>query len=913
MKPSSGTAFFARLCASVVVIITALGYYSHVRAQNGGSTRMVIPLRPLAPLSSVPIPPVFGLDGIIADKNAAAQLGKALFWDMQAGSDDIQACASCHFNAGADSRAINNVNPGQAGGDNSFQLGVPINGSLGPNYHYNGGTSGAGFGGYHDGDFPFHKLSNPNDRNSSVISDLNEVSGSQGVFATKMDRILLAGGTDRGGNPGDVTPGPSPPPAPVGRGHGGDDDNPGDGPGMIRGPHGVSSPEGFAAGNFSLSAPGAGAHSTTVKATTRIGKIRIPDDGGHDGNDNGNNDGNDNGNGAPPAFGPNTRSIEMTTSTPDPVFSFPDPADSTKVINTRKVTGRNTPSAVNAVFNYRNFWDGRAQNTCNGSNPFGARDKASHLLIGDPVDGNLGPAFVSMQNSALCSQALGPILSSVEMSADGRDFRQVGKKLLARKPLNKQLVDPSDSLLGSFSNAPKNGINISYADMVRKAFLPEWWQYAQHACVAADGSTAAMIDPSKGQSCPANTQDYSQMEYNFSLFWGVAIQAYESSLVADQTPFDKYLEQQQTYTLVGDNKSNSYTIQLKPGLTPYTISVIGLNPDFDMSDQDTFAFDDGFGRFTGSGVDGTVDYAAGVITINFEEPPVSTVPIRIAYSVGPTPMTQSQLRGLLIFQTKARCVVCHGGPELSNAAVGTVGPVPLERMVMADLSVRVYDTGFYHIGVRPGAEDGGLAGADPVVSMPLSLGEEMRQRVCNDGSLSVMIPGRPGDGITQAPLGCGDDIARMGFFKTPQLRNVALTAPYFHNGSQLTLEQVVEFYNRGADFNVVSELHIMDPDIEPLGLGLTLQEKQDLVDFLRNGLTDPRTVSQAAPFDHPQLFTPNGHPEGPNGYPVQQDKNHPGQATDQYMEVPATGAKGGKPLPTFLENVLGGVKNVRPN
>ncbi len=258
---------------------------------------------------------------------------------------------------------------------------------------------------------------------------------------------------------------------------------------------------------------------------------------------------------------------------------------------------------------------------------------------------------------------------------------------------------------------------------------------------------------------------------------------------------------------------------------------------------------------------------AGVLVLNFEDPPVSTVPIRISYSVGPTTMTAGELRGLLIFETKGRCIVCHGGPELSNAAVDTVAPVPLERMVMADLSVRIYDTGFYHIGVRPGAEDAGLAGSDPVAGKPLSLGEELRQRVCDDPSLSIMIAGRPGDGITQAPLSCRDDIARTGFFKAPQLRNVALTAPYFHNGSQLTLEQVVEFYNRGADFNVVSELAIMDPDIEPLGLGLTLQEKQDLVDFLRNGLTDPRTVKQSAPFDHPQLLTPNGHPRGAEWLP----------------------------------------------
>ena len=38
-----------------------------------------------------------------------------------------------------------------------------------------------------------------------------------------------------------------------------------------------------------------------------------------------------------------------------------------------------------------------------------------------------------------------------------------------------------------------------------------------------------------------------------------------------------------------------------------------------------------------------------------------------------------------------------------------------------------------------------------------------------------------------------------GAFKTPTLRNVALTAPYFHNGSATTLAEVVAFYNRGGD------------------------------------------------------------------------------------------------------------------
>jgi hypothetical protein len=101
-----------------------------------------------------------------------------------------QACASCHFNAGVDSRAINQVNPGQAGGDNNFQIGVTANGSLGPNYHYKAGATGAGFGGYHDGDFPFRKVADVRDR-FSVISDVNDVSGAQGQFGLTNDRITV--------------------------------------------------------------------------------------------------------------------------------------------------------------------------------------------------------------------------------------------------------------------------------------------------------------------------------------------------------------------------------------------------------------------------------------------------------------------------------------------------------------------------------------------------------------------------------------------------------------------------------------------------------------------------------------------------------------------------------------------------
>jgi hypothetical protein len=280
--------------------------------------------------------------------------------------------------------------------------------------------------------------------------------------------------------------------------------------------------------------------------------------------------------------------------------------------------------------------------------------------------------------------------------------------------------------------------------------------------------------------------------------------------------------------------------------------------------------------------------------------------------VGATPLTTPQLHGLLIFETKAKCVVCHGGPELTNASVSHVSQSPMERMLMGDFSVRVYDSGFYHVGVRPGHEDIGLADKDgiPTSGLPLSDAATAQLSVCAGGTPPI-IPGRPGDGIGTAPLSCTEPISSYGTEKTPGLRNLALTAPYFHNGGQLSLEQVVEFYDRGGDFPLasdeptcpatISEINcLMDPNVQPLGL--TLQEQTDLVDFLRNGLLDGRTLNQAAPFDHPSLTVPNGHAVDANGYPVP-DPNHPGQAQDLYMTIPANGKSGALPLPSFLQNV----------
>lgn len=80
------------------------------------------------------------------------------------------------------------------------------------------------------------------------------------------------------------------------------------------------------------------------------------------------------------------------------------------------------------------------------------------------------------------------------------------------------------------------------------------------------------------------------------------------------------------------------------------------------------------------------------------------------------------------------------------------------------------------------------------------------------------------------------DSTDLGKFKVPGLRNVAITAPYMHNGMFATLEEVLEFYNntRSVIQNPVNQDTLLQ---EPLGL--TEKEMKDVVAFLR-ALTDDR-------------------------------------------------------------------------
>ncbi len=94
------------------------------------------------------------------------------------------------------------------------------------------------------------------------------------------------------------------------------------------------------------------------------------------------------------------------------------------------------------------------------------------------------------------------------------------------------------------------------------------------------------------------------------------------------------------------------------------------------------------------------------------------------------------------------------------------------------------------------------------------------------------IPGQPDD-YGRSEIEGGEPYKRA--FKIPTLRNVALTAPYMHNGRFQTLEEVIDFYANGGGKGQGLELQNLDDKIR--GFKLTEQEKRDLIAFLR-ALTD---------------------------------------------------------------------------
>jgi cytochrome c peroxidase len=611
---------------------------------------------PLTPLSSVAVPMPADIDVYIKDRAAAIKLGKALFWEQQAGSEGT-ACASCHYQAGADGRDRNQV---AMGPDGKFDNGHAVNFQLKLDTH-----------------FPFTKFQDSQNNASPKIRSSNDIVGSQGVFKT-------------------------------------------DFLGLSIGALGVGSVGSFDAG--------------AVRPDATFNRLNI---------------------------------------------------------NTRQVTGRNAPSVINAVFNHRNFWDGRAHNEFNGVNPFGDSDVNARVYETDPVTGEAVSTQVRILDASLASQSVGPLNNSVEMAHAGRNFAQVGKKLRGLKPLALQKVAADDSVLGPDAD-PTKGLTTSYDAMIRAAIQDKWWSGTNKFTVNADGRVVASANG-----------EYSHMEGNFSLIFGLAVMMYEATLVSDQTPYDRYL--------AGDT----------------------------------------------------------------------------------TALSASAVRGITALQTQG-CTNCHTGATLTNAATPVLAidaalqglRVFTEVMPMADTLPSAYDIGYYNIGVRPTAEDLGVGANDPFGN-PLSFSRGVQIG-------TILDPNRPaGQEITATTR-----LAINGAFKTPGLRNVALTGPYMHTGGYATLSQVINNYHRVGDFGRENFVDL-SPDTAMAG-GMTVFQKRDLLQLMLE-MTDPRVEKMSAPFDHPELSIPNGHTlkAGTTSTVINRGD---GAAKDDIKVIPATGKNGGAPLRRFLGN-----------
>ena len=716
---------------------------------GGGAEPLEIP----GPLSSMRVPMPENLFDFIKDEQSAIALGKALFWDVQLGSDGLTACASCHYHAGADHRFRNTLNPGA---DGQFDIG-------GPNH-----TLSAA-------DFPFHKFVDA-EQGDDVLSTSDDVRGSQGVTARDF----------------------------------------------------------------------------------------------------------------------------VSVDSLDPVDAGSDVMDDTFTLdglNTLQVTDRKAPTNIGAVFFDRLFWDGRANNKFNGVNIWGDQDSSDPVLlemvIDNTLNGTLNETSIRLEDAALASQAVGPPLSSTEMSWSGRSWIDIGMKMVHRAPLANQTVDPSDSVLGSLANLDGPGLlpGMTYLDLIAPAIQDRWWA-----------------------STEKTLEGVTQVENNFSMIFGLAVMVYQATLIPDQTPFDSFA--------AGDTAA--LTDEELRGLDIF----IGKGKCIDCHGGSFLAGAVNEDIASGEGSLERMDMAHALsrISVRASSSPVpgqalfnanpwskqvivldSTMRRVMEATIPPGPFCQDSAQDVTVSwepnhnlfgdtSVDGGIRVAVDGCDVSitlEARWGSSGPVLPE----GDLTVRwgsanfrlpspvpsaeaIYDNGFYNIGVTETSQDLGAGDDGPFGPLSLTL---RAQLLGEDHGFSGADP--------TGEVGSLERVAVRGSFKVPTVRNSELTGPYFHNGSMATLDQLVEFYARGG--NSFSE---NEPDLAPdvSGFELAGTDKQDLIAFLK-ALTDHRVRSQSPPFDHPELPLKHGHPSD-RGALIDDGT---GSAVPTVETIAMTGAGGGTDLQDF--------------
>ncbi len=544
-----------------------------------------------------------------------------------------------------------------------------------------------------------------------------------------------------------------------------------------------------------------------------------------------------------------------------------DPVFHVGAKGTRKVEPRNTPTVINAVFNFRNFWDGRANNIFNGSSPWGDRDPDAGVWVYN--NGTVTKERLRLINSALASQASGPPTDNFEMSCNNRTFSDLGRKLLYRKPLEHQNVHWNDSVLGELANSTVNnlqkGLNTYYYQMIMEAFNQKYWGYNGHGPFGSPPPSSA-----------THRLPYMQVEANFAMFFALATQMYQSTLISDDSPFDQSAR---------DENGN-----------PIDLS--------ESAQRGMDLFRDGHCALCHIGPNFT---SSAVVTNS------------ILQKINPP---------------------AFGNPTFHVSTTNVVTHLSLNGGMMFQ------DTGFSGTGVTPDENDPGLGGTDPFGN-PLSYADQYMQllagneseivdpyvadiRPCDLDSPMAIDSDEPhlllfthADGIQsqlQDDIDCFNPAGTLiptidaalaelekpdrkrflsaaeGSFKVPSLRNIELTGPYMHNGGMATLEEVLEFYIRGGNFETDSK--DFAKVFAQVAMRFLPQQREDLLNFLKS-LTDERVRFERAPFDHPELIVLHGHTGNTESIDDVNPINNE-LAADEFLIIPAVGAEGrAEPLLPF--------------
>ncbi|MBL8535594.1 MAG: cytochrome-c peroxidase [Betaproteobacteria bacterium] len=573
-------------------------------------------------------------------------------------------------------------------------------------------------------------------------------------------------------------------------------------------------------------------------------------------------------------FGGGFRTVELADASADDCSRSADPVFHVGSVGARRVIERNAPSVINAVFNYRNFWDGRANNTFNGSSPWGDRDRTAGVWV-KQASGTVAKLRLRLSNSALASQALAPPVSATEMSCANRSLADLGRKLMWRRPLESQRVHASDSVLGplaySTGNALLPGLKTYYVTLIREAFNQKFWSSGGRGPFGSPKPTGSGDVP----------LPYNQFEANFGMFFALALQVYQSTLVSDDSPFDRSRR---------DAEGNP--VDLSPGairgmqhfrtahcnlchIGPlFTSAAVETNAALVRSNPMAF----GTETFTVSTTRNVIGRTPAIKGTGFVDTGFAATGV-VEDTWDPGLAGKDAFGNPLSFAEQYLQYLVGNRTAVVDPVVMTVRPCDLQVPIAFNLPIP-HPLIFTQVqGVVPQSQQTADCYNPSGVYVPTQAAAAAELASSNNRRMLA---------VTDAA------------FKVPSLRNVELTGPYMHNGSMATLDEVVEFYSRGGNFEGRSKQFGM---VFPQStLQLDAQARADVVEFLKS-LTDDRVRYERAPFDHPELRVPHGSP-GDHTRILGTNALSPVLGDDEFILVPPIGAAGRVdallPFDTFL-------------